>query len=50
MNKIPVLSESPSKAEIIAWYAAAEKFVNEVMIKAKAREAAKKKKKTRKAG
>lgn len=35
MTKLPQLSESPTRAEILAWYAAAEKQVAEIMAQAK---------------
>ncbi|MDD5276083.1 MAG: hypothetical protein PHR16_08380 [Methylovulum sp.] len=43
MTELPELSKSPSKAEIVAWYAAAEKIVHEIMAEAKPKKSAAKK-------
>jgi len=41
-NEIPELKDNMTRAEIVAWYAAAEKFVNDLAAKTKAKEKAKK--------
>jgi hypothetical protein len=40
--KLPVITESSSREEIEAWFAAAEKWCNESMARAKKKEAKKK--------
>lgn len=42
MIEIPELSESPSRAELVAWYDALEKICNDELIKAIARDKLKK--------
>jgi hypothetical protein len=47
MNEIPELKDNPTHAEVVAWYAACFEWLNDMAIKAKAREKAKKVRKPR---
>ena len=50
MREPPELKDNPTRAEVIAWYAACFEWVKELGAKAKAREKAKKARKPRARG